>query len=79
MASNLCSSLLADVVFENVGISDGQVGVCAATNSVQVENTVNIFSGGKARDMSPNTVLMPGFVVPSGGDRVVAYRVDWAE
>ncbi len=66
--SNICGGIGPDAVFENVTIPAGQKGTCAASVSVQVESTLDVSSGGKAIVISPNVVIMPGFVLPTGAE-----------
>ncbi len=72
VGSNLCFG--NDAVFENANISSGQIETCAAVNSVQVEDTLVIDTGGKAKIISPNVFLTPGFQIPAGGQIAIDSR-----
>ncbi|MCP3879086.1 MAG: DUF4832 domain-containing protein, partial [Sulfitobacter sp.] len=73
--SNLCNTLGSnDAVFENVTVSSGTSVTCAAVNSVQIEPTLSIESGGTARVVSPSIRFANTFQIPTGGEITIDSR-----
>ena len=63
--SNICSN--ADAVLANQHVLNGQILQCAASNSVLVQSTVIIETGGRLEVISPFVRFAPDFSVPPGG------------
>ena len=59
---------------ENIYIASGNTETCAATVSVQVEDTVNIDVGGKAKVISPKVMLMPQVTVSDAAELEINAR-----
>ena len=69
VSSNECIN--PDTIFSNHTISNGQTQTCATNNSISVESTIVIESGGKLELFSPTVLFSTGFTIPHGGMMIV--------
>ena len=63
VASNFCNGIGANVSLANNTVSNGDTATCGTTNSITVESTFDVQTGGKLVLFSPMVVFEPGFVL----------------